>query len=106
MKLKLRGKLISSMGILTFAAVFLLSLLSYLSLRVAYDKNIDAEKEKLDQIIQSQVECMIGVLQAEYDKYQNGLVTEEEAMENAKYIVRSTGTMMGPGIFGRTWQTA
>lgn len=70
-----------------------------MSLRVAYDKNIDAEKEKLDQIIQSQVECMIGVLQAEYDKYQNGLVTEEEAMENAKYIVRSTRYNDGAGYF-------
>ena len=86
MKLKLRGKLILSIGMLTFAAVFLLSFLSYLSLKSAYGKTIEAEKEKLDQIIRSQVECMIGVLQAEYDKYQSGLVTEEEALENAKYI--------------------
>ena len=62
MKLKLRGKLILSIGILIFLAVFLLSLLSNISLRIAYDKVIVAEKEKLDQIIQSQVECMIGVL--------------------------------------------
>ena len=54
-KLKLRGKLILSMGILTFLAVFLLSLLSNVSLRFAYNNVIAAEKEKLDQIIQSQV---------------------------------------------------
>ena len=41
-------------------------------------------------MIQSQVECMIGVLQAEYDKYEAGLISAEEAMENAKYIVRTT----------------
>ncbi len=99
MKLKLRGKLILSIGILTFAAVFLLSFLSYLSLRSAYGKTIEAEKEKLDQIIQSQVECMIGVLQAEYDKYQSGLVTEEEALENAKYIVRTARYNNGAGYF-------
>ena len=98
-KLKLRGKLILSIGILTFVAVFLLSCLSYLSLQSAYDKTIDAKKEKLDQIIQSQVECMIGVLQAEYDKYQNGLITEEESIENAKYIVRSTRYNNGAGYF-------
>ena len=69
--MKLRGKLISSIGILTFLAVFLLSLLSNVSLRFAYNNVITAEKEKLDQIIQSQVECMVGVLQAEYDKYQS-----------------------------------
>ncbi len=83
MKLKLRGKLILSMGILIFVAVLLISSLSYLSLQRAYDKNIEAEKEKLDQIIQSQVECMIGVLQAEYDKYQGGEITEQEAMEHS-----------------------
>lgn len=99
MKLKLRGKLILSTGILIFAAVFLISSLSYLSLRKAYDKTIDAEKEKLDQIIHSQVDCMIGVLQAEYDKYQNGEITEEEAMENAKYIVRNTRYNNGTGYF-------
>lgn len=99
MKLKLRGKLISSMGILIFVAVLLISSLSYLSLQRAYDKNIEAEKEKLDQIIQSQVECMIGVLQAEYDKYQNGDITAEEAMENAKYIVRTTRYNNGTGYF-------
>lgn len=99
MKLKLRGKLISSMGILIFVAVLLISSLSYLSLQRAYDKNIEAKKEKLDQIIQSQVECMIGVLQAGYDKYQNGEITKEEAMEQAKYIVRTTRYNNGTGYF-------
>ncbi len=87
------------MGILTFLAVFLLSLLSNVSLQIAYNKVIDAEKEKLDQIIQSQVECMVGVLQAEYDKYKAGLISEEEALENAKYIVRTTRYNNGTGYF-------
>ncbi len=99
MKLKLRGKLILSMGILIFVAVLLISSLSYLSLQRAYDKNIEAEKEKLDQIIQSQVECMIGVLQAEYDKYQGGEITEQEAMEHSKQIVRDTRYNNGTGYF-------
>ncbi|GFI44098.1 methyl-accepting chemotaxis protein 4 [Lachnospiraceae bacterium] len=99
MKLKLRGKLILSIGILIFVAVLLISSLSYMALQRAYDKNIDAENEKLDQIIESQVECMIGVLQAEYDKFQNGEITEEEALENAKYIVRTTRYNKGSGYF-------
>ena len=45
LKMKLRGKLISSIGILTFLAVFLLSLLSNVSLRFAYNNVITAEKE-------------------------------------------------------------
>ncbi len=99
MKLKLRGKLILSIGILTFLAVFLLSALSYVSLKDAYDKLITAQKDKLDQMIQSQVECMIGVLQAEYEKYQEGLISEEEALENARYIVRTTRYNNGTGYF-------
>ncbi len=73
--------------------------MSYVSLRIAYNKVIVAEKEKLDQIIQSQVECMVGVLEAEYEKYEDGLVTEEEAMENAKSIVRTTRYNGGSGYF-------
>lgn len=99
MKLKLRGKLILSMGILIFITVLLISSLSYLSLQRAYNKNINVEKEKLDQIIQSQVECITGVLQAEYDRYQNHEITEKEAMENAKYIVRTTRYNNGTGYF-------
>ncbi len=89
MKLKLRGKLILSMGILIFITVLLISSLSYLSLQRAYNKNINVEKEKLDQIIQSQ----------EYDRYQNHEITEKEAMENAKYIVRTTRYNNGTGYF-------
>ena len=99
MKLKLRGKLILSMGILIFITVLLISSLSYLSLQRAYNKNINVEKEKLDQIIQNQVECITGVLQAEYDRYQNHEITEKEAMENAKYIVRTTRYNNGTGYF-------
>ena len=91
--------MILSMGILIFVAVLLISSLSYLSLQRAYDKNIEAEKEKLDQIIQSQVECMIGVLQAEYDKYQGGEITEQEAIEHSKQIVRDTRYNNGTGYF-------
>ena len=42
---------------------------------------------------------MIGVLQAEYDKSQSGELTEEEAMENARYIVRTTRYNNGTGYF-------
>lgn len=99
MRLKLRGKLILSMGVLIFMTVLLISSVSYLSLQKAYDKTIEAEEEKLDQIIKSQVECMIGVLQAEYDKAQSSGISEKEAMENAKDIVRNTRYNNGTGYF-------
>lgn len=97
--MKLRGKLILSMGILIFLTVFLVSSVSYVFLQKAYDKNIQIEKEKLDQIIKSQVECMTGVLQAEYDKSREQGINEKEAIENAKYIVRTTRYNNGTGYF-------
>lgn len=97
--LKLRNKLVICVGILIFITVCILSLFSALSLNSAYNRTIEVTNEKLDQMIKSQVECMIGVLQANYDRYLNGEITEEEAKENAESIVRSTRYNNGVGYF-------
>lgn len=97
--LKLRNKLVICVGILLFFTVCILSLFSALSLNSAYNRTIEVTNEKLDQMIKSQVECMIGVLQANYDRYLNGEITEEEAKANAKSIVRSTRYNNGVGYF-------
>lgn len=97
--LKLRNKLVICVGILLFFMVCILSLFSALSLNSAYNRTIEVTNEKLDQMIKSQVECMIGVLQANYDCYLNGEITEEEAKANAKSIVRSTRYNNGVGYF-------
>lgn len=97
--LKLRNKLVICVGILLFFMVCILSLFSALSLNSAYNRTIEVTNEKLDQMIKSQVECMIGVLQANYDRYLNGEITEEEAKANAKSIVRSTRYNNGVGYF-------
>lgn len=98
-QLKLRGKLITGVGILIFIAVFVLATMSYVSLSIAYQKTVDAKKEKLDQLIQSQVECLIGVLEANYARYENGEITDQQARENAAYFVRSTRYNNGVGYF-------
>lgn len=97
--LKLRGKLTISVGLLILLAVLILSSVSYLSLRSAYQRTADAKKEKLDQIIQSQVECLVGVLEANYARFENGEITDEQARQNAAYIVRSTRYNNGTGYF-------
>lgn len=97
--LKLRGKLVTCVGILILATVCILCVFSTISLNSAYDRTIQVTNEKLDQMIKSQVECIVGALQANYDRYTNGEITEEAALENAKNLVRSTKYNNGIGYF-------
>lgn len=97
--LKLRGKLVACVGILILATVVILCVFSSVSLNNAYNRTVQVTNEKLDQMIKSQVECMVGVLQANYDRYVNGEITEEQARENAEYLVRSTRYNNGVGYF-------
>ena len=90
-RLKLRDKLVVSVGLLILLAVLILTSLSYISLHLAYQRTAEAKREKLDQLIQSQVECLIGVLEANYARFENGELTDAQARENAAYIVRTTG---------------
>lgn len=98
-RLKLRGKLTVSVGLLIFFSVFILATISYLSLSYATQRTVDATKEKLDQMIQSQVECLVGVLEANYSKYESGELTDAQAREAAAYLVRTTRYNDGVGYF-------
>lgn len=98
-RLKLRSKLMVCVGLLILSAVLVLTSISYLSLRSAYQQTAEAQKEKLDQMIQSQVECLVGVLETNYARFENGEITDEQARENAAYIVRSTRYNNGTGYF-------
>ncbi|MBO5033623.1 MAG: cache domain-containing protein [Lachnospiraceae bacterium] len=70
----------------------IISALSIFSLRhsstQAVRKYEDAMNEGYQTEIKSQVETAIAVLQAEYDKVQAGILTEKEAKEEAKEIIR------------------
>lgn len=70
----------------------IISALSIFSLRhsstQAVGKYEDAMNEGYQTEIKSQVETAIAVLQAEYDKVQAGILTEKEAKEEAKEIIR------------------
>ena len=98
-RLKLRDKLVVSVGLLILLAVLILTSLSYISLHLAYQRTAEAKREKLDQLIQSQVECLIGVLEANYARFENGELTDAQARENAAYIVRTTRYNQGTGYF-------
>ncbi len=55
----------------------------------AYETYEKAVNEGYNDEIKSQVQSALSVLQSEYDKYQAGEKTEEEAKEDAKEIVRA-----------------
>ncbi len=98
-RLKLRSKLMVSVGLLILSAVLVLTSFSYVSLNSAYQRIADTKKEKLDQMLQSQVECLVGVLETNYTRFENGEITDEQARENAAYIVRNTRYNNGIGYF-------
>ncbi len=55
----------------------------------AYDAYEKAKDEGYNAEIKSQVQCTIAILQAEYDKFQAGEKTEDEAKYDAKETIRA-----------------
>lgn len=79
--------------LLVLLASLLLGATSIFSIKNTTDMAVkeyeDAMDAGYDTEIKSEVQTVIAVLQAEYDKYQAGEMTEEEAKEEAKEIVRA-----------------
>lgn len=55
----------------------------------AYDTYANAVNEGYNDEIKSQVQSALSVLQSEYDQYQAGEKTEEQAKEDAKEVIRA-----------------
>ncbi len=55
----------------------------------AYDTYANAVNEGYNDEIKSQVQSTLSILQSEYDQYQAGGKTEEQAQEDAKEIIRA-----------------
>ena len=92
-----KNSLIISIMIMSAAIVVLTALIiggsSILALRSMADDTYATYEEAMDEgyktEIKSQVQSTIAVLQAEYDKYQAGEKTEEEAKYDAKETIRA-----------------
>ena len=98
-KLQLKQKLIFFAGILIIATMVIQSALSYYNLSKAYDTTIDTAKQNFDNTIKTEVESIISVLQVNYQRYKDGEITQEAALESAKKIVRDTRYNDGEGYF-------
>ncbi|MEG2813752.1 MAG: methyl-accepting chemotaxis protein, partial [Oscillospiraceae bacterium] len=98
-KLRLQAKLIVvSVGLLFFTASAL-SIVSTIAVSKAYNKTVVITREKLDTLIKSEVDCLIGVLDENYKLGQEGKITPEEAKARAEHIVRTTRYNNGSGYF-------
>ena len=79
--------------LLVLLASLLLGATSIFSIKNTTDMAVKEYEDEMDAgydtEIKSEVQTVIAVLQAEYDKYQAGEMTEEEAKEEAKEIVRA-----------------
>lgn len=98
-KMHLREKLVFSVGALLIGTVVILSAISLFSLHRAYDNLIESTKGNFDMRIYTAVENIKGVLEANHQRYLDGEITEHEAVENAKKIVRDTRYDQGDGYF-------
>lgn len=98
-KLRLKSKLVLAFGILISCIILIQSFLSYQSLSAAYGKIADSTMQSLDALIKTEVQSIIGVLTVDYNRYKSGEITEQEALETARKIVRDTRYNNGSGYF-------
>jgi len=89
-KLQLKEKLALFIGLLLTAIILLLSIISYFNMDRAYGLAISAKQQDYDNRIKAVTESMISSLGVNYQRYQNGEITEQEAMEFARRMIRDT----------------
>lgn len=89
-KWNIQRKLIAAVTLLIAAVVFVQSALSYVSLGEAYGTAISVQRDTFDTVAKSEVESVISALQANYQRFKDGEITEIESWNTAKSIVRDT----------------
>jgi methyl-accepting chemotaxis protein len=89
-----------SIGILLIAAIAMVSVISFLNLNTSYNRLIQSQKDMLDSTIKTAVETILSVLDQNEASAKAGIITEEQALENAKDIVRDARYSSGPGQEG------
>lgn len=98
-RIQLRGQLVTFIGVMLVTIVTFLSVVAISGLNRAYRQAETVQRQDFDTKIQTAVENMISVLNVNYQRYQNGDITEQQAYENARQIVRDTRYDDGNGYF-------
>lgn len=97
--LQLRGKLILLTGMLLCLAMLVQTAFTYYTLDRSYGSSIQQMRDDYDSEIRSETQTVISLLQAEYDRYQKGELTQSEALNDSVRIIRSATYGDGEGYF-------
>ena len=97
--LHLKSKLALSFSLLLSCIILVQSLISYSNLHTAYQTIENSTMQKLDTLIKTEVQSVIGVLTENENRHKAGEISEEAAMQNAEKIVRDTRYNNGSGYF-------
>lgn len=95
----IKEKLLIIVGTLLVCMIAVLSVISFININVAYNQAITERKASYDREIKVAVDNMISVLTVNYERYENGEITKEEALNAAKLLVRNTKYNNGDGYF-------
>lgn len=88
-KLMIRGKILLFVSLLVVLILTVENIFSYVSLTKAYGEAVTVARNGFDSVIKSETQSMISLLNNNYKKYQEHLITEQEAMDNAKQLIRT-----------------
>ncbi|MCI1930839.1 MAG: cache domain-containing protein [Clostridia bacterium] len=95
----LKKKLVLLVSTLLIGSIVVISAISYVRMNEAYNGEIHEMQNGFDTKIQTAVEDLVSVLQVNYQRYTDGEITKQQAIENAKDIVRNTRYDSGNGYF-------
>ncbi len=98
-RLQVTGKLVVFVSVMVMLIISAVTTIFYISLDRVYQNWIDSSYESYDLNIKTATESLVSVLQVNYDRYKSGEITEKEALDNAKAIVRDTRYDNGNGYF-------
>lgn len=97
--LMLKDKLLKNVRGILICTIIALSLLAGIALQISYDSSTSEKKQNFDTEIKTAVDSLISTLTVNYQRYENGEITKEEALAASEEIVRNTRYNNGNGYF-------
>lgn len=95
----LKDKILFTVRIILISTIAELTVLAGIFLFAAYETSINEKEQAFDMEIKAATDSLMSVLEVNYKRYEDGQITEEEALEAAKTIVRDTRYNGGEGYF-------
>lgn len=97
--MKLKEKLIRIIRFFLVITIGLMTVIALLFINYAYDRVLEVTMEKADATTKIHVEALVSSLEMNYKLFQDGKISEDQAFENAKNLVRDTRYNNGTGYF-------